>query len=246
MIFNMVGGASNIAGLNFKVVGGTTKPSNPIENTIWVNTNKEITSWTFSATEPAEPTEGMVWFTVGSESEAEVEFNALEKNGLRVYPIVAKQYVGGAWVAKDTKIYQGSTWVSLLYNHIVFQSGSGFVNGHSYSSSGSITLTVDSSKIHVEGTSQNDWGFFNITPKIDLTKYSKLVLTLSVTWVGANGGIKIGVGTSTNTDSMAASTTAGYYSGTLSIDISNVNTSAYILIDPLYCDADITSIKLEV
>ena len=39
------------AGLNFKVVGNP-QPSNPVENTIWVDTDTPITSWVFSATEP--------------------------------------------------------------------------------------------------------------------------------------------------------------------------------------------------
>lgn len=43
------GGASP---LNFKVVGGTSAPSNPKENTIWVNTDQKITSWHFGANEP--------------------------------------------------------------------------------------------------------------------------------------------------------------------------------------------------
>lgn len=38
--------------LNFKVVGGTIQPTSPSENMIWVNTDVEITSWVFSATEP--------------------------------------------------------------------------------------------------------------------------------------------------------------------------------------------------
>ena len=57
MIFNMSGGggiagSGSGAGLNFKVVGGTTQPSNPSENTIWVNTDKEIAGWIFSAKNP--------------------------------------------------------------------------------------------------------------------------------------------------------------------------------------------------
>lgn len=48
MIFNESGGTS----LNFKVVGGTTAPSNPKENTIWVNTDHKITEWHFGADEP--------------------------------------------------------------------------------------------------------------------------------------------------------------------------------------------------
>ena len=52
MILNMNGGRSAGNDLNFKVVGGTSAPSNPKENTIWVNTSTAITSWDFSATEP--------------------------------------------------------------------------------------------------------------------------------------------------------------------------------------------------
>lgn len=95
--------------LNFKVVGGMTQPSNPSENTIWVNTSVNITSWLFSATEPAAPKEGMVWITTGNSST--VEFNALKKNGIQVYPISAKQYVSGAWVNKTVKSYRGGKFV---------------------------------------------------------------------------------------------------------------------------------------
>ena len=50
MIHEMIGGGG--ASLNFKVVGGTSTPSSPKENTIWVNTDAEISSWAFSAEEP--------------------------------------------------------------------------------------------------------------------------------------------------------------------------------------------------
>lgn len=45
-------GAGGGASLNFKVVGGTTEPVSPKENTIWVNTDQKITSWHFGAEEP--------------------------------------------------------------------------------------------------------------------------------------------------------------------------------------------------
>lgn len=38
--------------LNFEIVGGTAEPSNPKENTIWINTDTAITGWEFSANEP--------------------------------------------------------------------------------------------------------------------------------------------------------------------------------------------------
>lgn len=99
------GGAG--AGLNFKVVGGTTEPASPSENMIWVNTDAEITSWVFSATQP-EAAEGKVWFFTGTRSAA--EFNALRKNGIQICPLSAKQYVSGAWVAKTAKSYQNGAW----------------------------------------------------------------------------------------------------------------------------------------
>ena len=74
--------------LNFKVVGNP-QPSNPKEHTIWVDTDVPISSYVFSATEPEAPEEGMVWISIGTSSA--VEFNALKKNALQVYPIAAKQ-----------------------------------------------------------------------------------------------------------------------------------------------------------
>lgn len=114
MIFNVSGGGGTA--LNFRVVGGTTAPSNPKENMIWVNTSTKITSYIFSATQPT-GSAGMVWISTGTSSS--VEFNALKKNGIQVYPISAKQYVSGAWVDKTAKSYQGGKWVEwriYLYN----------------------------------------------------------------------------------------------------------------------------------
>lgn len=49
MILNLSGGG---VGLNFKVVGGTTQPSNPSENTIWINTETEIPQWAIASENP--------------------------------------------------------------------------------------------------------------------------------------------------------------------------------------------------
>lgn len=105
MIFNMTGGG---APLNFKVVGGTTQPSNPTENTIWVNTSTAISNWIFSATQPTSPQSGCVWFTVGSVSQ--IAFNSLKKNMIMVYPMSAMQYSGISWAKVTAKIYQNNTW----------------------------------------------------------------------------------------------------------------------------------------
>ena len=224
--FNTGGAGAN---LNFKLVGGTTEPASPSENMIWVDTDAEITSWVFSATQPlldgedlyataekkagyyldasgnevknedheiltidlpegtthiivtgahyvtstvahcfygasgnfissvlrnngtfeyAVPSEaksvrvtlkpddtrsvivcdsskqeGMVWISIGTSSYT--DFNALKKNGIMVYPLAVKQYIGGAWVGKSAKIYQGGAWVDL-------RDGELYYNGEEY------------------------------------------------------------------------------------------------------------------
>ena len=106
------GGAGG-ASLNYKVVGGLTAPENPANNTIWVATDTEITSHVFSTSEPTSPAEGLVWFNVGLSCSAPI--NLLKKdNTIMVYPTAVQQYVGGAWVGKEAKTYQGSKWVDWL------------------------------------------------------------------------------------------------------------------------------------
>ena len=104
------------AGLNFKVVGNP-QPTSPSENTIWLNTEVPIASWYFQAEQPENMAEGDVWFATGASRS--VEFNALKKNGIQVYPLSAKQMVSGALVDKTAKSWQGGKWVEwilYLYN----------------------------------------------------------------------------------------------------------------------------------
>lgn len=104
-IFNIKTGGEE---LNFEIIGGTTEPSNPIENTIWINTSTAIDSYVFSYTEPTNPKEGMVWIATGTNSEN--EFNALKVNNITIYPSTVKQYENGAWVDKPTKNYK-NRWI---------------------------------------------------------------------------------------------------------------------------------------
>lgn len=113
------GGAGGGSELGFRVISGTVAPAAPRENDIWVNT-ESMTGWCFSAEEP-EAAEGLVWVTVGSSSG--VAFNALRKNTLMVYPISAKQYTGGEWVARAAQSWQGGEWVSWWAEGTLFENG---------------------------------------------------------------------------------------------------------------------------
>lgn len=140
--------------LNFEVVGGTSAPSDPVENLIWVNTDVDITSYIFSPVEPTEPAQGMLWIKTGSSSK--VAFDALKKGGILIYPLTASQYVDGAWVSVTAKSYQGGEWAGWIV--YLFDNGDQaeditggwtFVNGYSSGGcTGSVgeTLTMNAIK----------------------------------------------------------------------------------------------------
>ena len=97
------------AELNFSVVGNP-KPSNPAANTIWVDTDVEITGWHFNTIEPENPIPGMVWIYHSTTSSA--KFNALKENGISLNPWAARQYIDGAWSGKPAAIWKDGEWVS--------------------------------------------------------------------------------------------------------------------------------------
>lgn len=176
------GGAS----LNYKVVGGTTQPTSPKENTIWVNTDTKITSHVFSATEPTNPVEGMVWFKTGASGS--VVFNALKKNIIEVCVTGCQQYASGAWASKTAQTYIGGKWRDFyvfLYNKGDFCES---VTGGWESKSGKISLDTakapaitkneDSVTISITGYGE---GYYRPANKIDLTNVSKLVWDADVT-----------------------------------------------------------------
>lgn len=143
-------GSGGGTSLNFKIVGGTTRPTNPPENTIWVNTATKITSWIFSATEPSSAEEGMVLISVGTASN--VAFSATKKNPIMVYPLYAKQCVSGAWVKVDAEIYQDG-WTDLLTEVVFFADGEFNIDTFGSVESTNGSYSVINSCIRMQGSS---------------------------------------------------------------------------------------------
>lgn len=167
MIFNVTGGGGT--SLNFKIVGGTSQPTAPKENTIWVNTSVAIPAWELSATEPGSPVAGMVWISTGTSSG--VAFNALKKNAIQVYPLSAKQYVGGQWVSVEAKTYQDGEWKTVFVEiHIV---ENGILNPeYSFSLSEKETATQGTASYNIAGSTS---GYHTAwITDIDLTPYTTL------------------------------------------------------------------------
>lgn len=165
-------GGGGVGGLNFQVIGGTTAPNNPKENTIWVNTSTKITGWVFSATQPTRAT-GMVWISVGASSP--VAFNALKKNNITVYPLSAKQYVSGKWVSKEAKSYQNGEWVE--WRTYLFNESSGQVVPFTSAKEGNGSVSIGANSIELDYSSTSmGQVVVRTSHKVNLTQHNKLVL----------------------------------------------------------------------
>lgn len=99
---------------NYSVVGGLEQPANPTENMIWVQTEtEEIGKVYFSGIEPSNCADNDIWISTSSNSSV-VAFDSIRIGNdtmQTIYPISAKQYIGGAWVDKTAKSYQNGVWV---------------------------------------------------------------------------------------------------------------------------------------
>lgn len=208
MILNMSGGGPS-ATLNFRILGDTTQPDNPVENTIWVNTSTKITGWEFSTTQPAgEP--GKVWFKTAASSVA--EFNALKKNSIHVYPIQAYQWDGSAWVSKVTKIYQNGEWKAFTLTVVPNLDSYGSTEWKKYctENSGKPSVSVSSTTLTVTLNAYKNDGVSAAYIPVNVTGYSKMTIAGSYTVpnsaYGANLGISVGLFTS-----VSSSISTGYW-----------------------------------
>lgn len=137
--------------VDLHVVGGTTQPANPEQNTIWVKTSTAITSYELQHDAPDTPAEGMIWIQTSYFSYAPMDI--LPDNGVKVYPIAAYQYESGAWVEKEAKSYIDGAWkdwVVYVWNgeadisHWVRATGSA-TGAWSYTADGFLMTTTNSS-----------------------------------------------------------------------------------------------------
>lgn len=304
MGFGNTNAAAGGTSLNFKVVGGTTEPTNHKENMIWVNTSNKITGWYFSATQPRLRSNnknlicypfiyasrtvsgitftdlgdgsiaikgtatanayyhlcnidlgnkyfnsnsvpggyvisglvsgvtleyksdsdgllhltilngttvsatvrpqiekgsaatsfvkgdatGQVWIVTGTS--IQMEFNALKKNGITVYPMTTKQYVNGAWVDKTTKIYQNGTWNTFELKRWIYNNGTESYNMKTvkYTEQASIGVYTNNGNSFTITAEGKDTSIARVTEDaIDLTPFSRL--QIKATKTGAQNNV---------------------------------------------------------
>lgn len=240
-------GNGGVSPLNFRVIGGTSQPSSPRTNDIWVNTSADIANAIFTPVNPGSTTEGRVWFELGLTSAS--AFSALKGDTLiTLCPIDCQQYVSGAWVRKTAKRYTGSAWVDYVRYDTIYNAGDenepitgGFVSkawaGAHDETPGTPVITRNSANIAF--AMDSGYGAVHTQNKVGVSNYKTLYAT-GVFNMGAPDG-------ATNSHYQAMrlwSSVSGVYfttdavatlfittdtaSKTVAIDLSNISGSYYI------------------
>ena len=210
MIFNMSGGGA--AGLNFKIIGGPTqhtKPENATDNTIWIDTELDITEYYLSSETPQSPINGAVWVTPSDDCVA--TFSAIKKSDIAVYPAFAAQYIDDSWVTVPAEYYQQDSWLPFQTEVIVYEPGYfntkllGNKLGRSLSESGGLEFR------HCCGLSHDKLVDISRFRNIDITAY----------W--SSRGVKLSIRDPYGTDTKTMDVGGGAYNNTTtSMDISEL------------------------
>ena len=163
-----------------------------------------------------------IWIYTGNSSG--VAFDAIKIGNdtmNTVYPISAKQYVGGAWVDKVAKSYQGGEWVD-WWNGYLFDNGiipSFVTEWKSNKNDSTLTLTVGNT-IHAFA---KNYGLIYCypSPAIDVTPYSKFVVDIQVDHASESNDPNVICISKAGTDVTEAAThISGTSRTTLELDIS--------------------------
>lgn len=252
-------GGDSAGGLNFTVNQYTSTPTGTVsENTIGVVTSTAISDWVMSATRPTGAA-GLVWIELAAASD--VAFSAIDEKTVMVYPKSVKQYRSGAWNNCDAYIYQNgwkqfSNDCYFLFSSsgqaVAFSAGEG---GFKLGSTSIGTTIAISAKCTSEQGSDTQFVFSDTA--FDLSPYT----TLAIDYTGAgttktySAGLVVGVSSSgsptvaysggTISSALAQNTVAvasgsSGLSGTLTVDISSVNQSGYIVAGMFMNNAGVT------
>ena len=234
------------AGLNFKIVGGTTQPTSPKENTIWVNTNTAIGEYQFSATQPTKRTDGTalqsgdLWVEI-TPLKQNVKFNALKKNSIELYCVKVLQYNGTSWNIKTANIYQDSSWKTIDQTIWIIDGDCKIVYG-SFAQTNATTPYISNNFLMFEcvATSGDKKSYWVNTTALDVTNYKTLQIEYGRLYATKGGYelpseryVRIGLYTSTTANEsftvqnyIKAETNA--VSGTINLDVTNLKGNHYL------------------
>lgn len=219
-------------GLNFEVVGGMEQPSNPENNTVWVETDQPITGWEFCACEPETQYEGMVWVRLGSYKNTEISIG----DTFKVCVVAVYQSIDGVFAEKHGLLFVDGKWITLAKPLYVLKDGVVAMEAGSYVESSATYFSngvIKSDGQYMEG---GNHGYFS--KKINVDDYDTLRVHIASIGVYASlfavGLSKDGIvdsGYEQNLSQFVAyANVSGSQSGWVEIDISDLRGSYYFTI----------------
>lgn len=251
MIGRTNAGGSGGGGLNLKVVGGTTQPANPRENTIWVHTTTTITSYVLSPTQPETGTEGLVWLKT---ADTGVEINVGRKNAVLLHLASGMLYTGDAWENVECSAFSNGIWTQFSFLRIyLYNAGNqceALTGGWAITNHGGGTSKLLDDYIQVShNDGSNRISNIHTKSKVNISGYSKLCAQLEVSEASSSFGITFGLGSSTGLDGgkMTVSTFIAKPSDgptIVSVDISSAK-SNYVIFYARSSTAKITAVWFE-
>lgn len=226
--------------VNFTIVTGE-KPTNPAENTIWLDTATDYTMYAISVDSPTNPAAGDIWISVGLASA--VAFSVSTENIVMVYPVTAYQWSGSAWTVVIAQSYQGGVWKDWTY-WLYFE-------GNQMSSiTGGWEVTQGPGYASLQTDKMQFTGLATICTSgaIDVTNFSTLNMSGNVSAHSSNGNTRIGYASSKISNdgqftAYARRDTTGDF--TISLDISGVQGNVYIAVTNYQQTASIYRVWLE-
>lgn len=225
--------------LDFRVVGGTTQPASPRENTLWVNTANDITGYAIGAEVPASPSEGFVWIMTRDGTKS--RFSVSSRKEVMVYPAGAYQFISNVWTVKALWLYQNAAWEQVVF--YLYKEGEVFTpltGGWKDTSQSGGRVTFQENRVYMTYSgSTNRVAVIYPNNAIDYTGFTTLHFDFEVTALGSGTsviGFYYGVGTD-NTDTSAnggflsghnGSRTSRMNRGEKTIDVSGIDRSYFV------------------
>lgn len=160
--------------LNFEIISSITEPTNPIENTIWINTDIKIGEWQILKDEPTtrvngnELAIGDIWLM--NENFRAVSFNPLKQNNLKMFIHTPKQWNGTSWDTKDGYIYQNGEWIEMIKILRIFPTDYACIDDNWTKGSNSGTFAMCSKSMYLYGHSDGSYRKLKGFP-VDFSKY---------------------------------------------------------------------------
>ena len=187
------------------------------------------------------PENGFIWIAIGTSST--IAFNALKKNGIQVYPISAKQYIGGELTNVEASIYRDGAWTvwSTLWDGTIFEPGNqheditggwtanGYHRGSNTTYPTAAEITDDG--IYVEGI-QNANRVMGTDIAIDLTEYKTIEVEYTVHSMyqtTSPGGIYVRDSKDIYLPPVSAALNNTLGLGTTQLDISSLDAGSYYI-----------------